>query len=174
MKVKNLNIRNYSFNVSLHFQWISTTILDRVVKEIKVIDDSLLKYGLADVRVGHVGLDRLKKIAQTAQILQQIPTLSVLVPFMEISSNQEYVVQRIKGNELCTHIQTCKRVHSEVSKCINFSELSSVGCMSDFKWNSGGNLHGKSWDESLPTDSAVSIVSFYYNKYLLLTSNIAQ
>lgn len=29
--------------------------------------------------------------------------------------------------------------------------------MGDFKWNNGGNLHGKSWDESLPTDSSVSL-----------------
>jgi hypothetical protein len=29
--------------------------------------------------------------------------------------------------------------------------------MSDFRWNSGGSLHGKDWEEHLPTDSAVSI-----------------
>jgi len=30
--------------------------------------------------------------------------------------------------------------------------------MSEFRWNSGGSLHGKDWEEHLPTDSAVSIV----------------
>ena len=29
--------------------------------------------------------------------------------------------------------------------------------MSEFRWNSGGSLHGKDWEEHLPTDSAVSI-----------------
>lgn len=30
--------------------------------------------------------------------------------------------------------------------------------MSEFRWNSGGSLHSKDWEEHLPTDSAVSIV----------------
>lgn len=30
--------------------------------------------------------------------------------------------------------------------------------MSEFRWNSGGSLHSKAWEEHLPTDSAVSIV----------------
>lgn len=68
-----------------------------MVKEIKEIDGSLLKLGLTDVRIGHVGLDRLKKTAQTLQIMHHVPTLAILVPFMELSNNQEYLVQRIKG-----------------------------------------------------------------------------
>jgi len=133
----NANIRN----------WISTTILARVVKEIKEIDAALLKLGLTDVRVGHVGLDRLKKTAQTLQIMHHVPTLAILVPFMELTNNQEYLVQRIK-------------------------ELSSGGCMSDFKWNGGGNLHGKSWDETLPTDSAIIMhfVTTYLDTQLLPVS----
>jgi len=30
--------------------------------------------------------------------------------------------------------------------------------MSEFRWNSGGSLHSKGWEEHLPTDSSVSIV----------------
>jgi len=30
--------------------------------------------------------------------------------------------------------------------------------MSEFRWNCGGSLHGKDWEEHLPTDSSVSIV----------------
>lgn len=80
-------------------QWITATILENVIKEINQIDESLLKHGLADVRIGYIGLDRLRKIAQNLQIIQQVPTLPILVPFMEISNNQEYLVQRIKGME---------------------------------------------------------------------------
>lgn len=88
------------------------------------------KHGLTDIQIGKVGLDRLRKTAQTALVLQFIPTLPTLVPFLELTPNQEYLVKRIK-------------------------ELAKGGCMSDFKWNSGGNFNGKDWDSSLPTDSAV-------------------
>jgi hypothetical protein len=30
--------------------------------------------------------------------------------------------------------------------------------MSEFRWNSGGSLHSKDWEEHLPTDSAVCII----------------
>lgn len=40
-----------------------------------------------------------------------------------------------------------------------YAELGSGGCMSTFKWNSGGNFKGKVWEENLPTDSAVSLGS---------------
>jgi stage III sporulation protein SpoIIIAA len=78
-------------------QWISKTILLRLVKEIEAVDEALQRHGLADVRVGSVGLERLKKTAQILQVAQNIPTLISLVPFLELTSNQEYLVTRIKG-----------------------------------------------------------------------------
>lgn len=53
------------------------------------------------------------------------------MPFLEITTNQEYLEKRIR-------------------------ELARGGCMSEFKWNGGSNYKGKDWDESLPTDCAVS------------------
>jgi Cytochrome B561, N terminal. len=40
--------------------------------------------------------------------------------------------------------------------------------MSEFRWNSGGSLHSKEWEEHLPTDSAVCIVLqlFMYTVWL--------
>lgn len=35
-------------------------------------------------------------------------------------------------------------------------ELAKGGCMSEFRWNSGGSFNGKPWDENLPTDAMVS------------------
>lgn len=78
-------------------QWISKTILFRLVKEIEGVDEALQRYGLADVRVGSVGLERLKKTAQILQVAQNIPTLISVIPFLELTSNQEYLVTRIKG-----------------------------------------------------------------------------
>jgi hypothetical protein len=78
-------------------QWISKTILYRLVKEIETVDEALQRHGLADVRVGSVGLERLKKTSQILQVAQNIPTLINLIPFLELTSNQEYLVTRIKG-----------------------------------------------------------------------------
>lgn len=35
-------------------------------------------------------------------------------------------------------------------------ELAHSGCMSSFRWNSGGDLKNRKWDTDLPTDCAVS------------------
>lgn len=67
------------------------------MKEIEAVDEALQRHGLADVRVGSVGLERLKKTAQILQVAQNIPTLISLIPFLELTSNQEYLVTRIKG-----------------------------------------------------------------------------
>lgn len=37
------------------------------------------------------------------------------------------------------------------------SELAHSGCMSSFRWNSGGDLKNRKWDTDLPTDCAVSL-----------------
>lgn len=58
-----------------------------------------------------------------------VPTLNAIVPYLDFSSNQEYLVKRIK-------------------------DLGKDGCMSEFLWN-GGGYYGKSWGEHLPTDAAL-------------------
>lgn len=79
------------------FQWISQTILERLVSEIKSVNALLQAYGFVDICIGEVGLDKLRKNAQTPQIVQNIPSLPCLVPFLEVSPNQEYIVTRIRG-----------------------------------------------------------------------------
>jgi hypothetical protein len=111
-------------------KWISQTILERLVKEFDRINESFEKHGLADIKIGNVGLDRLRKTAQIAHVTQFIPSLPTLIPFLEITSNQEYLAKRIR-------------------------ELAKGGCMSEFKWNGGSSYNGKEWEESLPTDSAI-------------------
>ncbi|XP_063241850.1 transmembrane protein 209 isoform X1 [Bacillus rossius redtenbacheri] len=110
--------------------WLSQTILSRMVREIQLIDEALQRHGLSDVRVGGVGLERLKKTARAPQVVLNMPTLARIIPFLEITANQEYLVSRIK-------------------------ELAKGGCMSEFKWNGGGTLNGKPWEDHLPTDSAI-------------------
>lgn len=78
-------------------QWITQTILTRIIKEIKDVNNALSVQGITNVNIGSTGLERLKKTAAMSQVYQNIPTLSSLISFLDISSNQEYVVQRISG-----------------------------------------------------------------------------
>lgn len=112
--------------------WIATTILERVVCEINKVDAAFQQRGFNDIKIGSVGLDKLKKTAENQQLVQlYIPMLPMLLPFLELGSNQEYLVQRIK-------------------------ELAKGSCMASYKWNSASNLTTNA-DEHIPTDSAVNI-----------------
>lgn len=109
--------------------------MERLISEFENVNEELQKHGFADITIGGVGLDRLRKTAQTSYVTQYIPSLSTLIQFLEITPNQEYLVKRIR-------------------------ELAKGGCMSDFKWNGGSRHNGKEWDPSLPTDSAVGYTNF--------------
>ncbi|XP_076268905.1 transmembrane protein 209 [Rhynchophorus ferrugineus] len=129
--------------------WISQTILERLVKEFDVINDSLEKHGMTDIRIGGVGLDRLRKTAQMSQIIQFIPSLSTILPFLELHANQDYLVKRIR-------------------------ELSRGGCMSEFRWNAGGHYNSKEWDASLPTDCSIvmHLLASYLDTQLMPSPNM--
>ncbi|XP_049832972.1 transmembrane protein 209 isoform X2 [Schistocerca gregaria] len=148
---KNLEVwRRLSVDVKVLTQWtanlrmwISQTVLDRLVREISSVNEAFARHGLADMQIGSVGLERLKKTAQTLPVVQNIPTLPLIVPFLEVTTNQEYLLARIK-------------------------ELAKGGAMSEFRWNSGGSFHGKDWEEHLPTDSAVvmHLLASYFDSQL--------
>uniref|UniRef100_A0A1B6FSW8 Transmembrane protein 209 n=1 Tax=Cuerna arida TaxID=1464854 RepID=A0A1B6FSW8_9HEMI len=110
--------------------WISQTILERLVSEIRNVDEALHAQGLVDISIGVVGLERLNKTAQIPQVALNIPSLARLVPFLDLTQNQEYLVSRIK-------------------------ELARGGCMSEYRWNGGGVWGGKEWAPPLPTDAAL-------------------
>lgn len=112
--------------------WIACTVLQRLDTEIVKTNKAFECRGFVDLRIGSVGLDRLKKTAENQQLVNMSPMLPMIVPFLEMSTNQEYLVRRI----------------SDLAK----------GCvLSEYRWNSGGNYNSLNWDEHLPTDSAVSI-----------------
>ncbi|XP_078040168.1 transmembrane protein 209 [Augochlora pura] len=123
--------------------WISKTVVERVAMEIDNVCSALVRHGLSDSQPGQVGLDRLRKLAQAPFLVTAIPTLPTLVPFLELSNNQEYLINRIKV-------------------------LAKGGSMSEFKWNGGGCHGGKEWDSSLPTDSAIimHLISTYMDTQL--------
>ncbi|XP_015588188.1 transmembrane protein 209 isoform X2 [Cephus cinctus] len=123
--------------------WISKTVVERVATEIEAVCTALTRHGLSDSQPGQVGLDRLRKLAQSPVLVSGVPTLPTLVPFLELSNNQDYLVKRIKV-------------------------LAKGGSMSEFKWNGGGSYNGKEWDSSLPTDTAIvmHLVSSYMDTQL--------
>lgn len=73
-------------------------MFERVRGEIDAVNLALQKLSLTDDRVGTSGLERIKKTAQMAQVAQLVPSLAGLIPFLEITTHQDYLVSRIKGN----------------------------------------------------------------------------
>lgn len=77
---------------------MSFTIMQRLTKEMMSVDESFKHRGFHDMQIGSIGLERLKKTVENQQFVSQyMPILPMIVPFLEMSSNQEYLVQRIKG-----------------------------------------------------------------------------
>ncbi|XP_060573852.1 transmembrane protein 209-like [Ruditapes philippinarum] len=111
-------------------KWIGNTILVKLAQEISNVNSKLRKIGSEDTEIGEVGVSVLKQLALTKSI--HIPTLNALVPYLECSDNQEYLVKRIK-------------------------ELGSDGCFSEYYWCSGGSdgNYGNTWGEHLPTDAGL-------------------
>ncbi|XP_035794711.1 transmembrane protein 209-like [Anopheles albimanus] len=127
-KVSTTQLSNYVGNLRM---WISLTILQRIDEEINLADQAFKNRGFADIQIGAIGLERLKKTAENQQLVTlYIPRLPLLIPFLEMSTNQEYLVQRIR-------------------------DLSKGSCLGDYRWNSGASYKGLAWDEHLPTDAAI-------------------
>ena len=75
---------------------------------------------------------------------QHLPSLSTVIPYLNVSTNQEYLVSRLK-------------------------ELSIGGCLRLFRWDAGGNYKGKPWNTDLPTDTEVFIFTkFNDRKYFMV------
>lgn len=108
-------------------KWIGQTVMVKLAREIDNINASLRKIGCEDTEIGEVGVSTLKQLALTKGPF--LPTLNVMVSYLDCTSHQEYLVKRLK-------------------------DLGKDGCMSEFSWSSGGN-YGKQWGEHLPTDAGL-------------------
>lgn len=93
-------------------------------------DKAFQERGFTDMKIGSVGLERLKKMASTNQhLLQNIPMLTKLIPFLELTTNQEYIVQRIR-------------------------ELAKGSCMKNYKFNSVSFNQPEQADH-IPSDAGI-------------------
>ncbi|KAM6095563.1 transmembrane protein 209-like isoform 1-T4 [Chlamydotis macqueenii] len=117
--------------------WINETILVPLVQEIESVNTQLRRMGSPELQIGEASINSLKQAALLKAPL--IPTLNTIVQYLDLTPNQEYLVERIK-------------------------ELSQGGCMSSFWWNRGGDFKSRKWDTDLPTDS--SIIMHVFCTYL--------
>ncbi|NXO03671.1 TM209 protein, partial [Rhinopomastus cyanomelas] len=117
--------------------WINETILVRLVQEIESVSAQLRRMGCPEWQIGEASISSLKQAALVKAPL--IPTLNALVQYLDLTPNQEYLVERIR-------------------------ELAQGGCMSSFRWNRGGDFKGRRWDTDLPTDC--SIIMHVFCTYL--------
>ncbi|CAO1411482.1 unnamed protein product [Diamesa hyperborea] len=127
-KISATKLSNYVGNLKM---WIAKTILERLVCEINNIDKAFEKRGFTDMRIGAVGLERLKKTASSHQQLVQlhIPMLTSLIPYLDICSNQEFLVKRIK-------------------------DLAVGSSLGNFKWQNS-KLNSNLDSDHVPNDSAI-------------------
>ncbi|XP_061618857.1 transmembrane protein 209 isoform X1 [Phyllopteryx taeniolatus] len=108
--------------------WISDTILVPLVKEMDSVNTQLRRMGFPELQIGEASISSLKQAA--VMKASSIPSMNSMVQYLDITPNQEYLVDRIK-------------------------ELAHSGCMSSFRWNRGGDLKNRKWDTDLPTDCAI-------------------
>ncbi|XP_046372226.2 transmembrane protein 209-like [Haliotis rufescens] len=107
-------------------KWLSLTLIIKLANELERVNNTLRCIGCEELQAGDVSVSTLKQLALTKGNF--VPSLNTIIPYLDVSSNQEYVVKRIR--DLAT------------------------GAMSAFAWNSGGS-YGKPWGEHLPTDSVL-------------------
>uniref|UniRef100_A0A8C7F8T1 Transmembrane protein 209 n=1 Tax=Oncorhynchus kisutch TaxID=8019 RepID=A0A8C7F8T1_ONCKI len=108
--------------------WINDTILVPLVKEMDSVNGQLRRMGCSELQIGEASIASLKQAAVLKALV--IPTMTAIVQYLDITPNQEYLVERIK-------------------------ELAHSGCMSSFRWNRGGDLKARKWDTDLPSDCAI-------------------
>lgn len=112
--------------------WMSANLLVPLVKDIDATNKAL---GAAapEIQIGSVGVDKLKK---TAQNISGVKQLGDIVPFLDVTVHQDYLVHRLR-------------------------ELSVGGAISAYRWNGGSStFNGKPWKDEYPTDTAILLHLF--------------
>ncbi|RXM35923.1 Transmembrane protein 209 [Acipenser ruthenus] len=89
--------------------WINETILVPLVKEIDSVNTLLRRMGCPELQTGEASISSLKQAALVKASL--IPTLNAIVQYLDITSNQEYLVERIKGGKGCKCTSKNDSVH---------------------------------------------------------------
>ncbi len=103
-------------NLDLYSQkvrsWISRTILKRLVKEADSVNSYFAAQSRPDLLIGDASFASLQHVL-SARGSDQLPTLHRVLPYLELSSNQQYLLKRIR-------------------------DLARDGCLYEFRWDAGG------------------------------------
>ncbi|XP_042326405.1 transmembrane protein 209 isoform X2 [Sceloporus undulatus] len=75
--------------------WINETILVPLVQETESVSTQLRRMGCPELQIGDASISSLKQAALVKAPL--IPTLNTIVQYLDLTPNQEYLVERIKG-----------------------------------------------------------------------------
>ncbi|NXC91827.1 TM209 protein, partial [Cercotrichas coryphoeus] len=78
--------------------WINDTILVPLVEEMESVSTQLRRMGCPELQIGEASISSLKQAALVKAPL--IPTLNALVQYLDLTPNQEYLVERIRGWKL--------------------------------------------------------------------------
>jgi len=109
-------------------KWLAQTVVEPLVQEINNINARLTQMGSPELHIGTISHSSLQNLANTKY--QHLPSLPSVIPYLTVSTNQEYLVSRLK-------------------------ELSTGGCLRLFRWDSGGAYKHKAWNSDLPADAQI-------------------
>ncbi|TGZ73250.1 hypothetical protein CRM22_001629 [Opisthorchis felineus] len=114
-------------------KWLHGTIVRRLVDEITAVNRHFNETSGEEVAIGSTTLETLQQLCSTKY--QYLPTLPVLLSFLEFSKDHGYLVNRLK-------------------------ELARGSCLEDFRWDSGSRSSYWPWKEHLPNDSLILLHLF--------------
>ena len=107
-------------------RWMSVVVLRGIVKEIDEVNVLLKHHGFSEVQIGESSLHSLKQVHVSKG--SALVRLACLLPILELTVHQEYLVERIRA-------------------------LAACGYLSSFCWNKGGSTKNrKDWGDDLVTD----------------------
>lgn len=77
---------------------MAKSILHRISSEIHKLNGQFKHFGLEGVCIGYTSLERLRKLADNREFVSTyMITLPLLIPFLDITYKQDYLVKRIHG-----------------------------------------------------------------------------
>lgn len=123
--IKPKNLEKWTENCR---QWIANTILHKLVEEIDNCNKFLTSLGYPENTIGTASLLNIRQLTLIKK--NELSNIPIIIPYLNIHPNTEYIVQRIK-------------------------ELARGNNLSIFRWNGGSQYKGAKWSTTLPTDSQI-------------------
>ncbi|XP_075713641.1 transmembrane protein 209 isoform X2 [Rhinoderma darwinii] len=115
--------------------WINETILVPLVQEMETVNMQMRRLGCPELQIGESSISSLKQAALVKAPL--IPSLTVIVQYLDITPSQEYLFERIKGIKEKKHPNICKAISPDYSN----TPYVVINCSLDPQQDSEGKEH---------------------------------